>query len=111
MTEILEILKGRVSAGLDVVVVLWVMVERHVLPLKRRANQLCDYIRAKDPTREAMEEIEDNVIVERKAGLVGTGVVVSTECIVIVFSVSHHPDLVSCPPYIFLLVHGLLGDC
>ena len=109
MTEILEILKGRVSAGLDVVVVLWVMVERHVLPLKRRANQLCDYIRAKDPTREAMEEIEDNVIVERKAGLVGTGVVVSTECAVAMFLASRRPDLVSRPSLRFAPYSWLAG--
>ena len=49
VTEILEILKGRVSTGLDGVAVLWVMVECHVLPLKRRAHLLCDYFKAKDP--------------------------------------------------------------
>ena len=97
MAKILEILKGRVLAGLDGVMVLRVMVERHVVPLKWRAHLLCDYVGAKDPTRKAMEELEDDVIVERMAGLDVIGVMVSTECAVAVFSVSHRPNLVSHP--------------
>ena len=46
---ILEVLRGWVSAGLDGIAVLWVMAERHVLPLKWRAHLLCDYFKAKDP--------------------------------------------------------------
>lgn len=95
--EILEILKGRVLTGLDGIVVLWLKVERHVLPLKRWAHLLCDYIEAKDPTSDAMEELEDDVIVEWMAELVGTRVMVSAECAVVVFLASRHPDLVSHP--------------
>ena len=97
VTEILEILKGQVSASLDGVMVLRVMVERHVVPLKWRAHLLCDYVGAKDPTRKAMEELEDNVTVEWMAGLVSIGVMVSIECTITAFSASHCPDLVSRP--------------
>ena len=109
VTEILEILKGQVSASLDGVMVLRVMVERHVVPLKWRAHLLCDYVGAKDPTRKAMEELEDDVIVERIAGLVSTGVIVSIECTVVMFSVSRHPDLVSRPLSHFSPCSWLVG--
>lgn len=103
MAEILEVLKGRVSVGLDGVVVLRVMVEHRVLSLKRQAHLLCDYVGAKDPTREAMKELEDDMIMQQMAELVGGGVVVATECAVVAFSVSHHPDLVSRPFLRFFL--------
>lgn len=60
----MEILKGQVSTNLYDVVVLWVMVEHRILPLKRWAHLLCDYVRAEDPTHEAMEELEDDVTME-----------------------------------------------
>jgi hypothetical protein len=50
--EILEILEGRVSTGLDDVVVLWTMIDCRVQPLKWRATLLCDYSGVEDPTRE-----------------------------------------------------------
>ena len=101
--EILEILKGRVLAGLDGVAVLWVMVKHRILPLKRRAHLLCDYFRAKDPTREATEELEDDVIMQQMAGLASGGVMVSTKCTVMEFSTSRRPNLVSHPFLCFSL--------
>lgn len=65
------------------------MVEHQVLPLKRLAHLLCDYFRAEDPTREAAEELEDDVIKQHMARLVDEGVMVSAEC------ASRRPDLVS----------------
>lgn len=64
MAKILEILKGQVLASLDGVAVLRVMVEHQVLPLKQQAHLLCDYVRAEDPTHEAMEELEDDAIMQ-----------------------------------------------
>jgi hypothetical protein len=60
--KILEILMGRVSASFDGVAVLRVMVERRVLLLKRRAHPLCDFFGPEDSTREAVEELEDDMI-------------------------------------------------
>lgn len=97
MLEILEILKGQVSIGLDGVAVLRVMVERRVLPLKWWAHLLCDYVGAKEPTHEAVEELEDDVIVQQMARWVTIGVMVTTRCVVVAFLVSCHPDLVSHP--------------
>lgn len=62
---------------------------------------LCDYVRVKDPTYEAMEELEEDAIVGRLARLISAGVVVSTKCTVEAFSVSHRPDLVSRPSFHF----------
>jgi hypothetical protein len=76
VAKILENLRGRVLASLDSIAVLRVMVERRVLPLKRWVHLLCDYIGAKDPTHEAMEELKDDAIMECLAGLVDAGVVV-----------------------------------
>lgn len=101
VVEILEILKGQVLAGLDGTVVLRVMVERLVLSLKRWVHLLCDYVGAEDPTCEAVEELDDDAIVERLARLVGTGVIVSTRCAIKAFSASRRPDLVSCPSFCF----------
>lgn len=71
------------------------MVEHRFLSLKRWAHLLCDYFRTEDQTQEAIEELKDDVIVQRMAGLVSEGVVVSTECAIVVFSVSCRPNLVS----------------
>ena len=101
MVEILKILSSRVLVGLDGVVVLRVMVKRRVLLLKRRVHLLCDYVGAKDLTHEAVEELQDVAIVERLAGPVGVGVIVSTRCAVEAFSVSRRPDLVSRPSFCF----------
>lgn len=73
------------------------MVKRWVLLLKRRAHLLCDYFGAKDLTWEAMEELEDDVTVQWMVGLVDGGAMVSTECAIMAFSVSHCPNLVSRP--------------
>lgn len=100
MAKILEILKGRVLAGPDGIAVLRVMVECRVLLLKRWVHLLCDYVGADDPTHEAVEELEDDEIVECLARLVGARVVVSTGCAIEAFSVSHRPDLVS-HPFVF----------
>ena len=89
--------------------VLRVMVERRVLPLKRQTLLLCDYIGAEDLIREAMEELEDNLIVERMAGLVSTGVMVSIECAVMALVASHRPDLVSHPSLHFSPCSWLVG--
>ena len=58
MPEILKILKGEVSAGLNGVTVLRTMVERRVRPLKQRVHLLCDYTGVEDQTRETMEMLE-----------------------------------------------------
>ena len=88
-------------ASLDGIVVLQVMVECRVLPLKRRVHLLCDYVRAEDPTREAVEELEENAIVEHLSKLDGARVVVLTRCTIEAFLVSHRPDLVSRPSFHF----------
>ena len=62
---------------------------------------LCDYVGVKDLTHEAVGDLEDDVIVERLARLVGAGVIVSTKCTIEAFSVSRRPDLVSRHPFIF----------
>ena len=90
-------------AGLDGVVVFRVMVKRRVVPLKRWAHLLCDYFGAKDPTWEATEELEDDVIMQWMARLVSGGVVVSIECTVVAFSASHHLDLLTLPFLCFSL--------
>lgn len=56
---------------------------------------MCDYTGAEDMTHEVVEELEDDVIMQRMVRLVGVGVVVATECTVIVFSANRRPDLVS----------------
>ena len=62
---------------------------------------LCDYVRAEDPTREAVEELEENAIVEHLSKLDGARVVVLTRCTIEAFLVSHRPDLVSRPSFHF----------
>lgn len=53
------------------------------------------YVRVEDPTREVVEELESNAVVEWVAKLVGVGVVVTIENAVMAFSVSRRPNLVS----------------
>ena len=79
--EILEILKGRVSADLDGVTVRWTMVEQWVQPLKRRATLLCDYSRVEDLTHETIEMLEVSEVMKRVRGLVSSGTVVMAECV------------------------------
>ena len=95
--EVLEILKGWVSAGLDGVVVLRTMIERRVQPLKRRATVLCDYSRVEDPTHNTMEIIEAAKVAKQVRGLVSSRIVVTTECTVEAFLVIFWPKLVSSP--------------
>ena len=64
VTKILEILEGRVSAGLDGVTITRTMVERQVQPLKQQAALLFDYYRIEDPTRETMEMLEVSKIMK-----------------------------------------------
>jgi len=87
----------RVSAGLDNVTVLQTMVEQRVQPLKQWVHLLCDYTRVDDLTCEAMEELEHDVVIECMARMVSAGVIVVSKSAVVVFSVSHRPDLVSHP--------------
>lgn len=57
VTKILEVLEGRVLAGLNRVKVLWTMFERWVQPLKQRTHLLCDYTGTEDPTCEVAVEL------------------------------------------------------
>ena len=86
--EILEILEGLVSTGLDGITVMQTMVERRVQPLKQWATLLCDYSRGKDPTRETAEMLEVSKATKRVEGLVSFGTVVMTKCAVEAFSVN-----------------------
>jgi hypothetical protein len=95
VAEILEILAGRVSAALDGVAILRTMIERRVLPLKHRATLLCDYSGVEDPTRESSEELDATKVVKWVRGFVLSRVIVTTECVVEVFSASRRPNLVS----------------
>ena len=52
---------------------------------------------AEDQIHEAMEELKDDAVVMQMSRLVGTGVVVLTECAIVVFSLSCRPNLVSRP--------------
>ena len=79
------------------------MVEDRVLLLKQRAHLLCDYIRAEDRTRETVEELEDDAIVQQMVRLVGARVMVATECTVVAFLVNCCPNLVSHPSLCFSL--------
>ena len=100
--EILEILKGRVSADLDGVTVRWTMVEQWVQPLKRRATLLCDYSRVEHLTRETMEMLEVSKVMKWVKGLVSFGTVVAAEGAVEAFLVNFWPNLVSriiCLPF------------
>jgi hypothetical protein len=95
--EILEILVGRVSAGLDGIVVLRTMIKRRVLSLKCRVTLLCDYLRVKDPTRESSEALNATKVMKQVGGFVSSRTVVAAECVVEAFLVTHQPNLVSCP--------------
>jgi hypothetical protein len=95
VVEILEVLEGRVSASLNRVIVFWTTIGQSVQPLKWQACLLCDYVRVEDPTREVVEELESDAVIERVAGLVGAGVIVTTKNVIVAFSVSHRPNLVS----------------
>ena len=57
---------------------------------------MCDYTRVDDPTCEVAEELEGDVVVEQMAGLVDAGVEIMTVSVVLAFSASCCPDLVSC---------------
>lgn len=81
--------------GLNVVVVLWTMVERQVEWLKWWAHLLCDYIRVEDQTHEVLEELKSDAVMEWVAGLVGTRTIVVTENAIVAFLGSHCADLVS----------------
>ena len=85
------------------------MVERRVLPLKRWAHLLCHYVGVEDPTQESTEELEDDAIVEQMARLVGTRVMVSTECAIVACSASRRPNLVSRPSLHFPPCSRLVG--
>ena len=85
--EILEILEGLVSTGLDGITVMQTMVERRVQPLKQWATLLCDYSRVEHLTRETMEMLEVSEVTKRVRGLVSSGTVVTTECAMEAFSV------------------------
>jgi hypothetical protein len=65
VTEILDILEGRVSVGLDGVAVLRTMIERRVQPLKQRATLLYNYSRVEDPSRETTEPLEAAEVAKR----------------------------------------------
>jgi hypothetical protein len=93
--EILEILKGQVSIGLDGVTVLRTMVERWVQPLKRWVTLLCDYSIVKDLARETMEMLEVSEVMKQVRGLVSSRTVVTAECAVEAFSANFRPNLVS----------------
>jgi hypothetical protein len=93
VAEILEVLEGRVLASLNRVMVFWTTIWRSVQPLKWQARLLCDYVRVEDPTREVVEELESDAVVEWVARLVGIGV--ATENVIVAFSVSHRPNLMS----------------
>jgi hypothetical protein len=95
--EILEILAGRVSAGLDGIMVLRTMIKWRVLSLKCRATLLCDYLRVEDPTRESSEALNATKVTKRVGGFVSSRTVVTAECVVEAFLVTHQPNLVSCP--------------
>jgi len=72
------------------------MVEWRVQPLKRWACLLCDYTRVEDLIHEVAKELEDDVVIEWMARLVGTGIIVMTESAVVAFS-TNRSDLVSHP--------------
>lgn len=73
--------------------------------MKQWVHLLCDYTKVDNLTREATEELEDDVVIEHMAKMVGVGDVVMTKSAIMEFSVSHHPDLVSHPfscPFFYL---------
>jgi hypothetical protein len=93
--EILEILKGQVSASMDGVEVLQTMVEHRVQPLKRWASLLCNYYGAKDPTHETLEMLEVSEVTKRVEGLVSSGTIAMARCAVEAFLANFRPNLVS----------------
>jgi hypothetical protein len=93
--EILEILKGQVSASMDGVEVLQTMVEHQVQTLKRRVSLLCNYSRVEDLTHETVEMLEVSKVTKWVEGLVSSGTVATARCAVEAFLVNFRPNLVS----------------
>ena len=69
----------------------------------QRAHLLCDYTKAKNPTRDVMEDLEANVVEDQVTRLVGAGTVVVTRNAIEVFLASYCPDLMSSlfPVFVF----------
>lgn len=95
MFEILKILKGRVSVGLNGIAVLHTMVERLVQLLKLWARLLCDYVGVRDLSWETMEMLEASEVMKQVNRLVTPTTIVMVENVMEAFSATYQPNLVN----------------